>query len=162
MTRTEVSRVMGIGRILAVTGALLAVTVGSASAQGWSHGGGGMHGGFRLGVPLRALNLTQDQQTQVQTILTNARATARPIATQLRQAQSTLADTLLASPTADVSGQVTAINGLQAQLFQNRVHTRAQVLALLKPEQLARAAQIKAEMGQLRGQMRQLMTPTQP
>lgn len=162
MARINVSRVWGVGRLLVVTGALLAVTVGSASAQGWGQEGGGWRGGLRLGVPLRALNLTPDQQTQVQTILTNARATARPIAVQLRQAQSALADALLAAPTADLSSQVTAINGLQAQLFQNRVQTRAQVLAVLKPEQLARAAQIKAEMSHLRGQMRQLMTPTQP
>ena len=116
-----------------LSGALLAVTVGSASAQDWGQGGGGGHGGgSRMGVPLRALNLTPDQQTQVQAILTNARATARPIAMQLRQAQGTLTDTLLATPAADVSGQVTAINRLQAQLFQNRVQTRAQVLALLQ------------------------------
>jgi Spy/CpxP family protein refolding chaperone len=157
------ARIKEMGRILMLSGALLAMTVGSASAQDWGQGGGGWHGGgSRMGVPLRALNLTPDQETQVQAILTNARATARPIAMQLRQAQSTLGDTLLASPAADVSGQVTAINGLQAQLFQNRVQTRAQVLALLKPEQLARAAQIKSEMSQLRGQMRQLMTPAQP
>jgi Spy/CpxP family protein refolding chaperone len=162
MARINAFRVMGVGRILVVTGALLAATVGSASAQGWGHGGGGPQGGFRLGVPLRALNLTPDQQTQVQAILTNARATARPIALQLRQAQSALADAMLASPAADVSIQVTAISGLQAQLFQNRVQTRAQVLGVLKPEQLARAAQIKAEMGQLRGRMRQLMVPSQP
>jgi Spy/CpxP family protein refolding chaperone len=157
------ARIKEMGRILMLSGALLAMTVGSGSAQDWGQGGGGWHGGgSRMGVPLRALNLTPDQETQVQAILTNARATARPIAMQLRQAQGTLTDTLLATPAADVSGQVTAINGLQAQLFQNRVQTRAQVLALLKPEQLARAAQIKSEMSQLRGQMRQLMTPSQP
>src|SRR5262245_8193245 len=117
------ARIKEVGRILMFSGTLLAAIVGSASAQGWGQGGGGgggWHGGFQLGVPLHALNLTPDQQTQVQTILTNARAAARPIAMQLRQAQSTLTDTLLATPAADVSGQVTAINGLEAQLFQNR------------------------------------------
>ena len=162
MARIKAFRMVEIGRILMVCGAFLAATVGSANAQGWGHGGGGPDGGVRLGVPLRALNLTADQQTQATSILTSAHSAARPIAQQLRQARSALADAMLASPTADVSAQLTAINGLQGQLLQNRVQTTAQLLGILTPDQLAHAAQVRAQLSQLRGQMRQLVAPPRP
>ena len=142
---------------------LLAVTAGSGQAQergGWGRGGGGRP---LLGVPLKALNLTPDQQTQVRSIFSASWATARPLMQQLRQAQQALGDAMLASPSADVSAQLATINGLRGQLLQNRVQTTAQILALLHPDQLSQAAQIRTQMGQLRGQMRQLMgAPTQP
>jgi hypothetical protein len=144
--------------------ALAAATAGLGQAQErgrWGRGGGG--DGPLLGVPLRALNLTPDQQTQVRSIFSNSWATARPLIQQLRDAEKALGDSLLASPTADVSAQVTTINGLRAQLLQNRTQTTSQVLAMLSPDQLSKAAQIRTQKEQLRGQMRQLMgAPTQP
>ena len=68
----------------------------------------------------------------------------------------------MASPSADVSAQLTVINGLRSQLLQNRVQTMAQVLAILTPDQLAQAVQLKAQLSQLRTQMRQLLGPTPP
>jgi Spy/CpxP family protein refolding chaperone len=149
-----VSRVM--------TGVLLiAVSAVPANAQGPGHPGG-RGGGLLLGVPLRALSLTPDQRTQVMTLLSAARTAARPIVQQLHQAQNALADALLASPSADVSAQLTVINGLRSQLLQSRVQTTAQVLAILTPDQLAQAVQLKAQLSQLRTQMRQLLGPTPP
>jgi hypothetical protein len=98
----------------------------------------------------------------VDTLVANSRATAQPIAQQLRQAESALADALLASPAADQSAALATINGLRAQLFQNRVQTTAQVLGVLRPDQLAQAAQVRAQLNQLRGQLRQLMAPPKP
>jgi Heavy-metal resistance len=143
--------------------ALLVATAGLGEAQDWGHGHGGWGGGPLLGVPLKSLNLSPDQQTQVRSIFSASFATARPLRQQLRQAEQTLGDTLLASPSADVSAQIATINGLRGQLLQNRAQTTAQVLAMLNPDQLSQAAQIRSQMGQLRGQMRQLMgPPTQP
>ena len=159
MTRSRHFRTM-VGALI-LGAAILAASVGLVSAQGWGRGGG-HEGGLRLGVPLRALNLTPDQQAQVQTIVASSRATARPIAQQLRQAESALADALLASPAGDVSAQLTAINGLRAQLLQSRVQTTSQILGVLRPDQLSQAAQVRAQLKQLRGQMHQLMAPTQP
>src|SRR5262249_10177019 len=104
MTRPRHFR--AIAGALILGGTILAASVGLASAQGWGRGGG-HDGGLRLGVPLRALNLTPDQQAQVRTIVANSRATAGSIAQQLRQAEGALADTLVASPAADVSAQLT-------------------------------------------------------
>jgi Spy/CpxP family protein refolding chaperone len=145
-----------------MTGVLLiAVSAVPANAQGPGHPGG-RGGGLLLGVPLRALSLTPDQRTQVMTLLSAARTAARPIVQQLHQAQNALADALLASPSADVSAQLTVINGLRNQLLQSRVQTTAQVLAILTPDQLAQAVQLKAQLSQLRTQMRQLLGPTPP
>ena len=97
--------------------ALLAATTGRGEAQEgrWGRGGGGWGGGPLLGVPLKALNLTPDQQTQAHSIFANSFATARPLMQQLRDAQKALGDTLVATPTADVSGPVATINGLRGQ-----------------------------------------------
>jgi hypothetical protein len=85
-----------------------------------------------------------------------------PLMQQLRQAESVLGDALLASPAADVSAQLATINGLRSQLLQARAHATAQVLSMLTPDQLSKAAQVRAQLGQLRAQMWQLMAPAQP
>ena len=159
--RRQVSRIIwgtvaGLALVAATTG------VGDAQERGhWRRGGSG--DGPLLGVPLKSLNLTPDQQTQARAIFSASFATARPLMQQLRDAQKALGDTLVATPTADVSGQIATINGLRGQLLQNRAQTTAQILAMLSPDQLSKAAQIRAQKEQLRGQMRQLMeTPAQP
>jgi Spy/CpxP family protein refolding chaperone len=143
--------------------ALLAATTGAGEAQERGGRWGRGEGGPLLGVPLRSLNLTPDQQTQARTIFSTSFATARPLMHQLRDAEKALADALLAAPAGDVSAQIATINGLRGQLLQNRAQTTAQILAMLQPDQLSKAAQIRTQMGQLRGQMRQLMgAPAQP
>jgi Spy/CpxP family protein refolding chaperone len=139
--------------------ALLAVSVAPADAQGWRHWGGD---GLLMGIPLRALNLTPDQQTQVKSILSSSRAANRSIIQQLRQAQSDLADKLLASPSADVSSQLTLIIGLRTQLAQNSATTVAQVLGVLTSDQLTKAAQVRSQLKQLRTQYQQLLAPASP
>ena len=156
MSGTTTSRLVW-GFITAV--ALLAVCAQPAGAQ-WRGRGGGWDGGLMLGVPLRALNLTADQQAQVQSILSSHRTSTRPIVQQLMQAQNALTDTLLASPSADVSSQLAVISGLRSQLLQGRAQATAQVLGVLTPDQRTQAVQIKAQMTQLRTQMRQLVAPT--
>src|SRR5262249_5679694 len=138
--------------------ALSVVVTGLVLVAGWAgparaeRRGGYEGAGLMLGVPLRSLNLSSDQQTQVQSILSASRAASRPILSQLRLAHSALADALLASPTADVSSQLASINTLRAQLLQNGAKTTQQLLAVLTPDQLAKAAQVKGQLGQLRGQ----------
>src|SRR6266849_2351958 len=64
---------------------------------------------------------TPDQQTQVRSILSTYRASSRPIVQQLRQAQSGLADKLLASgqlQAADLQSQLQQISQLRTQLLQ--------------------------------------------
>jgi len=151
-----------------VTGVLLlaawAVPVG-AQADGPSHGRGprgGWGGGLMLGVPLHSLNLTPDQRTQVQSILSTYRSSARPIIQQLRQAQSGLGDKLLAPgqlPAADLQSQLQQISQLRTQLLQLSAQATLEVRSLLTPDQLSAAAQTKDKLRDLRSQMRQLLAP---
>jgi Spy/CpxP family protein refolding chaperone len=158
MTGSRTSRIV-LSFITAV--AFLAAGVASAGAQGWHHRGG-WGDGLLLGIPLRALNLTPDQQTQLKSILSSSRTANRSIIQQLRQAQSDLADKLLASPSADVSSQLALINGLRTQLLQNSTTTTAQVLGVLTPDQLTKATQIRSQLKQLRTQIQQLLAPSSP
>ena len=152
----------------AVTGVLLlaawVVPVG-AQADGPFHGRGprgGWGGGLMLGVPLHSLNLTPDQRTQVQSILSTYRSSARPIIQQLRQAQSGLGDKLLAPgqlPAADLQSQLQQISQLRTQLLQLSAQATLEVRNLLTPDQLSAAAQTKDKLRDLRSQMRQLLAP---
>ena len=152
----------------AVTGVLLlaawVVPVG-AQADGPFHGRGprgGWGGGLMLGVPLHSLNLTPDQRTQVQSILSTYRSSARPIIQQLRQAQSDLGDKLLAPgqlPASDLQSQLQQISQLRTQLLQLSAQATLEVRNLLTPDQLSAAAQTKDKMRDLRSQMRQLLAP---
>jgi Spy/CpxP family protein refolding chaperone len=151
-----------IAASLVVGAALMVATAGTGHAQDWGSHGRGHDGGPLLGIPLRALNLTPDQQTQVRSILSSSFATMRPLMQQLRQAETALGDAMLAAPGADVSAQLATINGLRSQLLHARTQATAQVLAVLNPDQLAKATQVRAQLGQLRAQLRQLMAPAQP
>jgi len=152
----------------AVTGVLLlaawVVPVG-AQADGPFHGRGprgGWGGGLMLGVPLHSLNLTPDQQTQAQSILSTYRSSARPIIQQLRQAQSGLGDKLLAPgqlQAADLQSQLQQIGQLRTQLLQLSAQATLEVRSLLTPDQLSAAAQTKDKLRDLRSQMRQLLAP---
>ena len=152
----------------AVTGVLLlaawVVPVG-AQADGPFHGRGprgGWGGGLMLGVPLHSLNLTPDQRTQVQSILSTYRSSARPIIQQLRQAQSGLGDKLLAPgqlQAADLQSQLQQIGQLRTQLLQLSAQATLEVRSLLTPDQLSAAAQTKDKLRDLRSQMRQLLAP---
>jgi Spy/CpxP family protein refolding chaperone len=158
MTETKISRIVWY---LMMAVALLAAGVAPAQAQGWHHRGG-WGDGLLLGIPLRALNLTPDQQTQLKSILSSSRTANRSIIQQLRQAQSDLADKLLASPSADVSSQLAFINGLRSQLLSNSAATTAQVLGVLTPDQLTKAAQVRSQLKQYRTQIQQLLAPSSP
>jgi Spy/CpxP family protein refolding chaperone len=138
----------------------------SAKAEGFPRGRGGWGAGLMLGVPLHSLNLTPDQQSQVRSILSTYRATARSIIQQLRQTQSDLGDKLLAPgevQAADLQGQLQQISDLRTKLLQLSAQATVDIRNLLKPDQLTAAAQTKAKLKDLRAQMRQLIAPgTQP
>ena len=109
-----------------------------------------------------ALGGLPDQRTQVQSILSTYRSSARPIIQQLRQAQSGLGDKLLAPgqlPAADLQSQLPQISQLRTQLLQLSAQATLEVRSLLTPDQLSAAAQTKDKLRDLRSQMRQLLAP---
>jgi Spy/CpxP family protein refolding chaperone len=166
MTRTKGYVICSVATATLLLAAWLVPT--SAGAEGFAHGRGrgGWGWGLMLGVPLHSLNLTPDQQAEVRSILSTYRTNARPIIQQLRQAQSDLGDKLLGPgevQTADLQGQLQQISDLRSKLLQLSAQATVDIRNLLKPDQLAAAAQTKAKLKDLRSQMRQLIAPgTQP
>ncbi len=147
-----------------VLAVLLSAGVEPAAAQGMRHGWG-RDGALALPFLVRAVNLTPEQDARVREILAARRTAARSTLEQLRQAQQELADRLTAPgeiQAADIQPQLQRIAQLREQLLQGSAQVALEVRAVLTPEQLARAAQVKARMQQLRGEMRQLFEPARP
>ena len=153
-----------------LVGVLLAAGGGAALAQSPPLGGG-REGGMRwgagrgegeLGLMIRAANLTPEQQTRVREILSAHRAAARPVVEQLRSAQAELGNKLLAPGAVqapDLQPLLQRIGQLRDQLARDSATAALEVRAVLTPEQLARVAQTKERLSQLREEMRQLMQP---
>jgi Spy/CpxP family protein refolding chaperone len=119
----------------------------------------GRDGGTALPFLIRSANLTPEQETKVRTILSAHRTGTRATLDQLRRAQDELADKLLAAApiqTADLQPQLQQIGQLREQLLQDSAQIALEVRAVLTPEQLAKAAQVKARMKQLQGEMQHL------
>jgi Spy/CpxP family protein refolding chaperone len=156
----------------AIAGGLLLVALSAAPAlaQGPGHESSSMRwsggrGDGELWLMIRAANLTPEQQTRVRAILSAHRATARPLIEQLRQAQQELGGKLLAPgpvQAADLQPQLQRIGQLRDQLAQDSAGAALEVRAVLTPEQLARVAQTKERLRQLREEMRQLMQSPRP
>jgi Spy/CpxP family protein refolding chaperone len=161
-------------RVILVAALLLAATATAALAQAPPPGPGGPHGGMRgpmgrtvgeLWLNIRAAGLTPEQQAKVRGILSTHRTTTRPLIEQLRQTQQELGAKLLAPgplQPADLQPQLGRIGQLRDQLAQDGAQAALEVRAVLTPEQLARAAQAKERLTQLREEMRQLMQPSRP
>ena len=146
---------------LSATTALAQSPGHEASSMRWSGG----RGDGELWLMIRAANLTPEQQTRVRAILSAHRTTARPLIEQLRQAQQELGGKLLAPgpvQAADLQPQLQRIGQLRDQLAQDSAGAALEVRAVLTPEQLARVAQTKERLRQLREEMRQLMQPPRP
>lgn len=169
MTRPRVSRLL----ISALLAALLAAA-GAAPvlAQSAAPPGPGPHeppmrrGMGRpegeLWLMIRSANLSPEQQAKVRAVLSSHRAATRPMIEQLRQAQQELGARLLAPgqvQTADIQPQLQRISQLRDRLAQDSAQAALEVRAVLTPEQLARVAQTKERLRQLRDEMRQLVQP---
>jgi Spy/CpxP family protein refolding chaperone len=158
-----------------LAGVLLVASTATVSiAQSPPPGPGGRLEGTRgpmgrtdgeLWLMIRAANLTTEQHAKVRGILSTHRAATRPLIEQLRQAQQELGAKLLAPgplQPADLQPQLGRIGQLRDQLAQDGAQAALEVRAVLTPEQLARAAQAKERLTQLREEMRQLVQPPRP
>jgi len=158
-----------VRRVVASVLLLVAASAAPALAQVPGHEesmrGGAGRGEGELWLMIRAANLTPEQQTRVRAILSAHRATARPLIEQLRQAQQELGGKLLAPgqvQAADIQPQLQRISQLRDQLAQDSASAALEVRAVLTPEQLARVAQKKERLRQLREELHQLIQPARP
>jgi Spy/CpxP family protein refolding chaperone len=151
------------GAALAI-GLMLAVALPGAVPPAFAQmrperGGWGRDGGMALPLLIRAAKLTPEQDGKVRAILTNHRTVTRNTVEQLRRAQDELADKLLgpvAVQTADLQPLLKQIAGLREQLLQDSAQIALEVRAVLTPEQLARAGQVRARMQQLQSELQQI------
>ncbi|HXJ35484.1 MAG TPA: periplasmic heavy metal sensor [Candidatus Eisenbacteria bacterium] len=153
--------------VTTILGAMLLGVAPHAGAFGGrfmgGHGGGPGGGGpgGPAGLPLRLLvsDMTPDQRKQVREILMSDRAELRDILRQLRAAHDALGDRLFtAGPLTekDLDPDVQKISALHQKLLEHGTKVMLQVRAIATPEQLAKAAQTKKRLGELKDEMRAL------
>lgn len=148
-----------LSRLGAVAIMALAVTAPAYAHgyRGFEGGGYGGTGGFPF--PLRGLGLTEDQQAQVRQIMANHRPEFHRLAGEIRSAREALSAKLYASnpvgPT-DLVPLAEQIARLQGQLTQQRLQVALEIRGVLTPEQLAKAAQTRQRLIELRKEMRGL------
>jgi periplasmic protein CpxP/Spy len=139
-----------IAMIVAVSALALALFGGIAIAE---QGDGdamhhGMHRGFMgehgLGLPLRGLNLTDDQKTQIHQIMKAERANLKPLMQQQFQTRQQLIQLVTSgnfdqTKAAAIAGQASQTH---VQLEVEHAKIASQVYALLSSDQKAKVADI--------------------
>jgi len=146
---------------LLVAGAPARARMGGPMAMG-GHGGGPGLGDDPLMLPLllRGVGLTADQHAKVKDILQSHRATFRSLFTQLQSAHEGMVAKLLAPGTVtadDLAPQMKQVVQLRQQLIQEGLAVAIQVRAVLTPDQLSKAADVRQRMTELRSEMQKLM-----
>ena len=147
----------------------LSASASNAGGSGPS-GPGGFHShcrhgegdGIGLGPLLHRLNLTDAQRTQIQTILSQERESARTLHQQLHSDKAALGEKFFAPgalQSADLEPQIQQLAGVQQQLLEQRIQTAVAIRNVLRPDQLAQAAQLKSQIQALHEQMHNLVAP---
>jgi periplasmic protein CpxP/Spy len=116
--------------------------------------------GMMLPLILRHAHLTTDQKTQVRKIMQADHAKLRTLFTQLHAANAALADKLFAPgpvQAKDLAPQVEQIAKLRQQLLEQGLQTMLAVRAVLTPQQLAQAKQLRDRMERLRQELHNLL-----
>jgi len=158
----------GLVGLLAIS--LSATTAGAQGMPmrgGWHGPGGGPGGGpdgggevFPLRMILRSVGLTDAQRDQVRQILAGHRPRFQALRGQIRTLTTQLTDKLYAAGpvTADEASAIRQqISQLRDQLGQEGLQTALEIRNVLTPDQLAKAAQIRQRMQELRAEMQSLM-----
>jgi len=96
---------------------------------------------------LEQLQVSGDQQSQIQNIFTDGRETIRPLIQELREKHAALKEATQSQPFDEtlVRSQAQEIADVQARLIVARAQLRNQVLALLTEEQQARLSELRAQ-----------------
>ena len=162
--------------VLLLGGALVA---GAAFAQGPSPDGGsrgpglggpgfggpgpGRRGGSARdgGVFLRGIDRTHAQQQQIHDLVAQHREQNRELVSQLHEARETERKPVEATPIDEqiIRAAAHAVANAQAELAIRQARLRAEMFALLTPEQRAAAEKLRAEREARRSRMRERMQP---
>jgi Spy/CpxP family protein refolding chaperone len=150
----------------------LAVLLGTAIARSQStepapppmHGPGPMMGEHMLDYFTKALNLTEDQQTQAKTILNNSKPTFKALMGQQRQIDQQLRDQAQGNYDAkQVQELATHKAQIQSQLTVAETQLHHQLYQLLTTDQQTQLKQMEAEReARMQQHMQQEAAPAPP
>ena len=151
--------------LTALASALFAGDVSGSPLLGGRGGGGtviedGPGLGRLLPTLLRALDLTAEQRNRLAAIMARHRANLEPMFKQLRAAHDDLASKVFAPGTvtaADLAPAIERIGGLKQRLLREWTQTALETRAVLTPEQLAKAAQVKQRLDALPAEIDDLL-----
>ena len=120
-------------------------------------GGFGRDGGFFL----RGIDLTDAQRQQIRELVAQQREQNRELVSQLRAAHEAERKAVEATPINEqaIRAAAHAVANTQAELAIRQARLRAEIFALLTPEQRAEADKRGAERKARRSQMRERMQP---
>ncbi|HZR81062.1 MAG TPA: periplasmic heavy metal sensor [Candidatus Binatia bacterium] len=116
--------------------------------------------GLMLPLLLFAGDLTDDQRSKVHDIMRTNHEAIGGLFAQLRAANDELAGKLLASgdvSKATLQPTLDKISGIRQQLLDNGVQVALQIRAIMTPDQVAKAADVRQKLDQLEEQKRQLL-----
>ncbi len=155
LMRTGRSRVLVAGAVMAMLGTSAAIVVAQPGPGRGRGGPGGGFGPFATGVEdLRGLDLSETQREQVRTIMQSHREESRAAQQRHATAMRALQDATRGTDEAAIRQQGEAVGAAVADAAVLRSRIRADVWAVLTPEQQAKAEQLRAER-QTRMQERQ-------
>ena len=115
--------------------------------------------GMMLPMLLRGLDLTDEQEAQIKTIMSNNRGKLRPLFQQLRTLHEEVANKLLTTGDIsrdDLAPQLQQMEQIRGQLMEEGLTVMLEVRKVLTAEQLTKAAQLKERMHALHQEMRGL------
>ena len=143
-----------------VMAATLSLWATTAFAQGPWRGGMGRDGFDTLPLLIHSAGLNESQQAQVRQIIGNHRTQLRALREQLRTAETQLGDKLVAMTpvtSADLGPLTQQVNQARSNLAHEWTQVVMEIRGILKPEQLAKAAQNRQRLNQLREEMRTVL-----
>src|SRR4029450_12229165 len=132
----------------------------SAFAQAPWRGARGRDGFATLPLLIHSAGLNEAQQAQVRQIIGNHRTQLRARREQLRAAATPLGHKLVAATPvtgADLGPLTQQVNQARSNLANEWMQVVMEIRGILKPEQLAKAAQNRQRLNQLREEMRTVL-----
>lgn len=140
---------------------LASSAVGEAQRWGGSGGPGGRDGRGGRGearlLPLRQLDLSDEQREQVREAVGESREAGRDTARAMRDARRSLAEAVTAQPVDEdrIRSLAADLGRLQGDAALGRANLHAALWGLLTPEQQARATEIRAARQERRADRRE-------
>ncbi len=114
------------------------------------------------GPNLRSVGLSDTQKAQIHQIIASHRPQFHALREQLRAARSQVGDQLYGTnsvTSATLAPLTQEVDKLREQLAQGRLQIALEIRGVLTSEQLAKAAQLRLQLNQLRSQRRTLLNP---